>query len=63
MMVKQGIAEYKGTVGRGQLSAAYSGLGILCGIVAPLLWGSLYQCAHLLSQQQQRLQQTAQYHY
>ena len=43
MLVKQGITVYKGRVGRGQLNAAYGGLGNLCGIVAPLLWGSLYR--------------------
>ena len=40
MVVKQGMVVYEGKVGRGQLNAAYSGLGTLCSIFANLLWGS-----------------------
>ena len=43
MVVKQGMVVYEGKVGRGQLNAAYSGLGTLCSIFANLLWGSAYQ--------------------
>jgi MFS family permease len=46
MIVKQGITMYEGEdggIGRGQLSAAYSGLGQITSIVSPMLWGWLYR--------------------
>ena len=32
---------YEDKVGRGQLSAAYSGLGQITSIVSPMLWGQV----------------------
>jgi hypothetical protein len=43
MVVKQGLAVCGGEVGRGELNAAYAGLGTLTGMFGPLLWGALYQ--------------------
>ena len=43
MIVKQGLAAYgEGEVGLGELNAAFAGLGTLCGMVGPLLWGTVY---------------------
>ena len=39
--MKQGIVMYEDKVGRGQLSAAYSGLGQITSIVSPMLWGQV----------------------
>ena len=46
MIVKQGITMYAdqdGGIGRGQLSAAYAGLGQITAIFSPMLWGGLYK--------------------
>ena len=41
MVVKQGISVNK-EMGRGQLNAAYGGLGEILATVTPLVWGYLY---------------------
>eukprot|EP01052_Picozoa_sp_SAG31_P034982 SAG31_NODE_4161_length_3522_cov_1.727432_2_plen_122_part_00 len=40
MIVKQGLEV--SDAGRGELNAAYGGIGSIVGTVSPLLWGSLY---------------------
>ena len=41
MVVKQGISVSK-EIGRGQLNAAYGGLGEILAVVTPLVWGQLF---------------------
>lgn len=41
MVVKQGISVNK-DIGRGQLNAAYGGLGEILAVVTPLVWGQLF---------------------
>ena len=43
MVVKQGLEVSRSTVGKGQLNAAYSGLGQITAVVSALWWGGLYQ--------------------
>eukprot|EP01043_Picozoa_sp_COSAG02_P096920 COSAG02_NODE_33163_length_504_cov_1.019753_2_plen_102_part_01 len=41
MVVKQGISVNK-EIGRGQLNAAYGGLGEILAVVTPVVWGQLF---------------------
>jgi hypothetical protein len=43
MVVKQGLEVSGSAVGKGQLNAAYSGLGQITAVVSALWWGGLYR--------------------
>ena len=36
-------ADAEGGIGRGQLNAAYAGLGQITAVFSPMLWGGLYK--------------------